>query len=222
MSELLEPLLQSLNLTWTQIQLFLPRVLGALILLALGWIVASVVRRLLVRGLRVLRVDEAAERAGLEDFLLRGGVRFTTVTLVAQIVYWGMFLVVVLAVFNVLGVPIPASTIEQVAGYLPNVLVAVMIAIFGSLLAQFARAALQTYLNNIGMEGAAGFALLAQVAILAFVATVALSQLRIGGAVLVSAFQIAFGSLCLALALAFGLGGRDWAARILDRAGKNR
>lgn len=222
MSQLLDPLTQSLSVTWTQIQLFLPRVLGAVLLLALGWVVASVVRRLLIRLLRALRVDAAAERAGIEDFLLRGGVRFTTVTLFAQIVYWGLFLVVVLAVFNVVGVPIPASTIEQLAGYLPNVMVALIIVIFGSLLARFARGALQTYLNNIGMEGAESFAVLAQGAIMVFVATLALGQLRIGGPVLVSAFQIAFGGLCLALALAFGLGGRDWAARILDRVGKQR
>lgn len=222
MAQLLDPLVASLTVTWTQIQLFLPRLLGALLLLALGWLVARLVRSVLIRLLRALRVDVIAERVGIEDFLLRGGVRFTTVTLIAQIVYWGLFLVVALSTFNVLGVPVPASTIEQVAGYLPNVLVALIIVIFGSLLAQFARGALQTYLNNIGMEGAGAFATLAQAAILTFVVTLALGQLRIGGAVLVSAFQLAFGGLCLALALAFGLGGRDWAARILNDMGKGR
>jgi hypothetical protein len=222
MSQLLDPLVQSLSETWTQVQLFFPRVFAAVVLLALGWILASIVRRLLIRLLLALRVDVAAEKAGIEDFLLRGGVRFTTVTLIAQVLYWGMFLVVVLAAFNVVGVPMPTSTIEQVAGYLPNVMAALLVVIFGSLLARFARAALQAYLDNIGMEGAELFALLAQGAIMVFVATLALGQLRIGGPVLVSAFQIAFGGLCLALALAFGLGGRDWAARILDRAGKGK
>jgi hypothetical protein len=222
MSQLLDPLVQSLNETWRQVQLFFPRVFAAVVLLALGWILASIVRRLLIRLLLALRVDVAAEKAGIEDFLLRGGVRFTTVTLIAQVLYWGLFLVVVLAAFNVVGVPMPTSTIEQVAGYLPNVMAALLVVIFGSLLARFARAALQAYLDNIGMEGAELFALLAQGAIMVFVATLALGQLRIGGPVLVSAFQIAFGGLCLALALAFGLGGRDWAARILDRAGKGK
>lgn len=222
MASLLDPLTESLQLTWMQVQLFLPRLLGALFLLALGWIVASLVRRLLVRLLRAFRVDVVAERAGIEDFLLRGGVRFTTVTLFAQIVYWGLFLVVFLAAFNVLGIPVPTSTIEQVAAYLPNIFIALLIVIFGSLLAQFARSSLQTYLNNIGMEGARTFAMLAYGALLVFVGTLALGQLRIGGEVLTSAFELAFGSLCLALALAFGLGGRHWAARILDRSGKGR
>jgi len=222
MNQMFEPLLESLSVTWTQIQLFLPRALGALLLLTLGWLVAQLVRRVLVRVLHALRVDVVSERIGLEDFLLRGGVRFTAVTLIAQVVYWGLFLVVALSTFNVLGVPVPASTIEHVAGYVPNVLVALLIAIFGSLLAQFARAAILTYLNNVGLQGAHVFATIAHGAILAFVAALALGQLNIGGALLHSAFQLAFGGLCLALALAFGLGGRDWAARVLDGLGKGR
>ena len=222
MEYLFDPLLEALRLTWLQVQLFLPRLLAALLLLGFGWVVASLIRSLLIRALRALRIDAVAERAGVEDFLLRGGVRFTTVTLTAQIVYWGLFLIVVLAAFNVLGIPIPTSTIEQIAAYLPNIFVALIIVIFGSLLAQFAKGTLQTYLNNVGMEGAHTFALLAHGALLVFVATLALSQLKIGGEVLVSAFELAFGSLCLALALAFGLGGRHWAARILDRSGKGR
>jgi hypothetical protein len=58
--------------------------------------------------------------------------------------------------------------------------------------------------------------------LLAFVGTLVLNQLRIGGAVLVSGFQLAFGGLCLAAALAFGLGGRDWAARLIDRTWQSR
>lgn len=219
---LLEPLMETLRATWAQIQTFAPKVLGALLLLTAGWLLAQLVRRLVIRLLRALRVEAAAERAGIEDFLLKGGVRFTTVTLIGQILYWGILLVVVLAVFNVLGVPVPASTIEQVVGYLPNVLVAVIIAIFGSLLARFVRGVVQTYLNNVGVEGAAALSMLTQGALLAFVGTLVLNQLRIGGAVLVSGFQLAFGGLCLALALAFGLGGRDWAARLIDRTWKSR
>jgi hypothetical protein len=218
----LDPLVDTLRTTWSQIQLFLPRVVGALVLLTVGWLLARLARRLVVRTLRFFRVDTAAERAGIEDFLLRGGVRFTTVTLIGQMVYWGLVLVVVLAVFNVLGVPVPASTIEQVAGYLPNVLVAVIIAIFGSLLARIVGGIVQTYLNNVGVEGAAPLSLLTQGALLVFVGTLVLNQLRIGGEVLVSGFQLAFGGLCLAAALAFGLGGRDWAARLIDRTWKSR
>jgi hypothetical protein len=74
-----------------------------------------------------------------------------------------------------------------------------------------------TYLNNIGSKAATVIAALARYAMLAFVVALAFEQLDLRSEILVTGFQIAFGGLCLALALAFGLGGREWAARVLDR-----
>ncbi len=222
MQPLFNQIVDSLRLTWLQVQQFLPRLLGALLFLTIGWLVARLVRAVVIKVLRVARLDVAAERAGIEDFLLKGGVRYTTVTLIGQLLYWGLLLIVALAVFNMLGLPVSNDLINRVAGYLPNVLVALVIVVFGSMLARFVRATVHTYLNNIGVTGAVPISFLAQAAILAFVATLALEQLHIGGQVLVSAFQLAFGGICLALALAFGLGGREWAASFLERTWKQK
>ncbi len=222
MQPLFNQIVDSLRLTWLQVQGFLPRLLGALLFLTVGWLVARLLRAVVIKVLRVARLDVAAERAGIEDFLLKGGVRYTTVTLIGQLLYWGLLLIVALAVFNMLGLPVSNDLINRVAGYLPNVLVALVIVVFGSMLARFVRATVHTYLNNIGVTGAVPISFLAQAAILAFVATLALEQLHIGGQVLVSAFQLAFGGICLALALAFGLGGREWAASFLERTWKQK
>jgi len=222
MSNFLDPITDALRLTWTQLQIVSPHVFGALLFLILGWLVSRTVRKLVLRLLRLLRVESAAERAGLEDFLMRGGVRFTTVTLIANLVYWGLMLVVAMAVFNILGVPISTTLMEEIGSYLPNILVALVIVVFGTMFARFVGATVHTYLNNIGVQGAHVIGFLAQIATLTFVATLALQQLRIGGNVLISAFQLAFGGLCLALALAFGLGGREWAASIIQRTWKER
>ena len=210
------------TLTWLQLQAFLPRLLAAGLILLGGWLLAKLFRKVVIRLLRMAQVEQASERAGLDDFLLRGGVRFTTVTLVGQIAYWGVFLVVALAVFNLLGLPVSTGLIEEVVRYVPSVMVALVIIVFGSLLARFISGAVRTYLDNIGVAGAKAIGFMTQAALLAFVAVLALEQLRIGGQVLVSAFQLAFGGLCLAMALAFGLGGREWAAGILDRSWKAR
>lgn len=131
-------------------------------------------------------------------------------------------MVVALAVFNLLGLPVSTELIDEVVRYVPNVLVALVTLVFGSLLARFIGVAVRTYLDNIGVEGARTIALLTQGALLTFVAILALEQLRIGGQVLISAFQLAFGGFCLAAALAFGLGGREWAAGVLERTWKAR
>jgi hypothetical protein len=100
------------------------------------------------------------------------------------------------------------------------VLVAVLVLIFGTMFAKFFKGISVAYLSNIGIGGAEIISSIGQYAVLVFVISVALEQLSIGGAILVSAFQISFGALCLALALAFGLGGREWAAHILEKLWK--
>lgn len=210
----------SLNQFWIDLGAFFPNLIVAFILLIIGWIIAKVLRGVTVRVLRILRIDVIAERAGIEDFLLKGGVRFTAVTLIAAIMYWAILFIVFLAVLHTLGLGIAADLFNQIILYLPNVIVAIALLIFGTLFAQFVQSALYTYLNNVGVSGSLLVSAIAKYAIIIFVVSISLEQLAIGGDILVSAFQIAFGALCLALALAFGLGGRDWAARVIDNMTK--
>jgi hypothetical protein len=222
MNTVVDPILDALRLTWSQLQVLSPRLLSATLLLIFGWLIARGIRTGLIKVLRLIRLESAAERAGIESFLMRGGVRFTAVTLTGTLVYWLLMLVVALTVFNVLGLQVSAMLLDQVSAYLPNILVALVILVFGLMLARFLGAMVETYLNNIGVERAEEIGFLTRAATIAFVLTLALQQLQFGGDVLLSAFQLAFGGVCLALALAFGLGGREWAAGILHRTRKPR
>jgi hypothetical protein len=139
---------------------------------------------------------------------------------VANLVYWLIQIAVFLAVLNSLGWQTATTLIERMVLYIPNVLIALLVLLVGGVIGKIVRGASYTYLNNMRVEGAASLSNLAQIAIMVFVASIALEQLDIGGQVLVSAFQIAFGAVCLALALAFGLGGREWAAHVLEKLWK--
>jgi hypothetical protein len=216
MTNQLTHLLDVLRGLWTQLASFLPRLGLAIVLLVLGWVLARLVRRLVIRGLRLVKADVAAEKAGIEDFLVQGGVRFTTVTLVGTFVYWAVNLTVILAALTVLGVETAGQTITRLILHVPNVITAVVVLILGTLLGQFVGALTHAYLANLGVAGAGAISAIARWAVIVFVIAVSLEQLAIGGQILVSAFQIAFGALCFALSLAFGLGGRRWAARVLD------
>jgi hypothetical protein len=215
-------ILQSLQTTAQQVAVVTPRLLVAVILLTLGWLLSRGAQRLVVKLLRLLRLDAAAEHTGVEDFLVRGGVRFTAVTLVGQVVYWGLLLIFALAVFNVLGFGFGPTMVDRLADYVPGVLAGLVVLVFGTILARFIRGLAEAYLNNVGVKGATNIAFLVHVALLAFAGMLALEQVGIDLSLLASAFQLAFGGLCLALALAFGLGGRGWAESILERAWKRR
>lgn len=179
-----------------------------MLVLVAGWLVAKFLKRLTARGLRLLRIDVAAEKSGVDDFLIQGGVRYNIITILSTLVYWFVMFAVVLASLNVMGVASASILFNEILLFIPNVIVAISVIIFGSLFARLIQGIVYSYLNNVGIEGAGILGGIAYYAILIFVVSLALAQVAIGGKLLVSAFEIAFGALCLALALAFGLGGK--------------
>ena len=212
--------LDSMKSFWWEVSAALPALFAATVLLLIGWVVARLLRRGVVRLLRLLRIDLLAEKAGIEDFLLQGGVRYTAVTLLADLVYWLIMFTVILATLNSLGLQNASALFNKIILYMPNVIVAILVLMFGAFVARIVRAVTFTYLSNIGISGADVIGHIAQWAILLFVVSIALEQLSLGGQILVSAFQIGFGAICLALAIAFGLGGKDLAAHLLSKIWK--
>lgn len=210
-------LITSLRETAREIGEVLPDLLLALVLLIAGWLIARLVRRMTIRILRAVHVDRLAEQSGFEDFLVRGGVEVTAVTLIAGTIYWLILLGVFVVLLEALGVPTANLLLQRLLVFVPNLVLAIGILVFGSLFARVIGGLVFSYLSNIGSAAAEPIAALARYALLVFVLFMAAEQLAIQSAVLVSAFQIAFAAVCLAAALAFGLGGRDWAEKVISR-----
>lgn len=210
-------LLASLSRLWGDFVAILPDLVLGLILLIVGWLVARLLRRVAIRILRALHVNELAEKAGIDDFLVQGGVPVTTVTLLAGTLYWLILAGVFMILLESLGFTTAGVLVERVVLFVPNLVLATGILVFGALLARVIGAVILSYLSNIGSTAAEPVAALARYAMLVFVLFMAAEQLAIRTEVLVSAFQIAFASVCLAAALAFGLGGREWAAQLIAR-----
>lgn len=210
-------LLQSLRQSAGDLIGVLPDLGLAVLLLVAGWLAARLARRLVLRLLRGVNADELAERAGIDDFLVRGGVDVTAVTIIGGTVYWVILAGVFIALLDALGVRSAGALVERLQLFIPNLVLAVGVLVFGSLLARVIGGLVFSYLSNIGSTAAAPIGTLARYAVLVFVLFMAAEQLAIRTEVLVSAFQIAFAAICLAAALAFGFGGRAWAARIIDQ-----
>ncbi|GBD31687.1 hypothetical protein HRbin33_00646 [bacterium HR33] len=207
----------SLRSFLTQLAGYLPRLIGALVILLVGWIIARWIRVLVAKLLAAVRLDQATKKAGIDDMLRQGGIELTMSGVIAGLVYWLIVLVTLLAAIDSLGLAVASDVLNQVVLFLPNVVVAVLILIFGALFGNLIRGIVATYLAGAQIAGAKVIASIAHYAVLIFAVAVALVQLGIGRELVTSAFQIAFGAVCLALALAFGLGGREWAAKLLDK-----
>lgn len=199
------------------LQAHAPRVGLALLALAAGWLAARFARRLTERVLLFLRFDEAAERSGVDDFLVRGGVRLTARSILAEFAYWTVLAVSAVACFSLLGVAESRELVASIFAFGLRALLAAVIVTFGIAFARMVRVTVSAYLNNLGVQGARPLGSAAQLAVILFVVSLALEQLQLGSRIIVVGFSMIFGGACLALAIAFGLGGRKWAAKVIDK-----
>jgi hypothetical protein len=196
---------------------FLPRLALALLVLLAGWIFAKMVRFAIVRGLRAVNFSVLTERAGMDGFLRDGGIRSDTAGILALLVYWLVILASLVIGFNLLGLTYITDLLGRVILFLPKVMVALLILAFGAYFARFIGNAVTAYCRNIHLQDSDILGRIAQYAIIAFVVLIALDQVNVGGDIVRQTFLIVLAGLVFALALAFGLGGKDWAAEMLER-----
>ena len=196
---------------------FLPRLALALLILVGGWIVAKMARFAIAKGLRAVNFNVLTERAGMDGFLRDGGIRSDTTDIIALLVYWLVILASLVIGFNLMGLTYITDLLGRVILFLPKVMVALLILAFGAYFARFIGNAVTAYCRNVHLQDADLLGRLAQYAIIAFVVLIALDQVNIGGDIVRQTFLIILAGVVLALALAFGIGGKDWAAEMLER-----
>ena len=195
----------------------LPRILLAVLVLAVGWIIAKAVRFAIARGLRAINFNVLTERAGMDGFLRDGGIQTDTAGILALLFYWLVILASLIIGFNLLGLTYITDLLGRVVLFLPKVMVALLILAFGAYFARFVGNAITAYCRNVHLQDADILGNLARYAIIAFVVLIALDQVNVGGDIVRQTFLIVLAGVVFALALAFGLGGKDWAAEMLER-----
>jgi hypothetical protein len=196
---------------------FLPKLLLALFVAALGWLLAKAVRFAVARALRAMNFNVLTERAGTDRFLQQAGMRGDTCTLFGIVAFWIVFLAALIIAFNGLGLTYITDLLQRAVLFTPKLLVAMLIVIFGSYCARFVGNAIQDFCAQAQIPDADMLSRIARYIILTLVVMIALSQVEIGGDIVQRTFLIILAGLMLALALAFGLGGKDWAASLLQR-----
>lgn len=208
---MLEPIRESLH----QIGVFLPRLLLAILILIVGWLVAKAVRFAIVRALRAINFNVVTEKAGIDHFLRQGGTDIDTTRVLGGLFYWLVILAALMIAANSLDLSYVTDLIGRIVLFVPKVVVAVVILVFGAYFARFVAAALTTYLRAIGAGEAELLGRLALYAMMVFVVLIALDQMGLGD-VIRQAFLIIVAAIGLAFALAFGLGGQKRAGEFIE------
>lgn len=210
-------MLEPLRVFLVQMGDFLPRLAIALVVILLGWFLAKAARYAIVRGLRAVNFHVVTDRSGMDGFLRAGGIQSDTTEIMGLIVYWVVILGALVVGFNSLGLIYVTDLLGRVILFVPKVLVALLVLAFGAYFARFIANAVSAYCRNVHIQDAELLGRLAQYAILTFVILIALDQVNIGGDIVRQSFLIILAGVVFALALAFGLGGKEWAAELLER-----
>jgi Conserved TM helix len=200
-----------------QVAAFLPRLLLALVVLAVGWLLAKTARFAVERALRAMNFTVLTERAGTDNFLHQAGMRGDTTTLFGLVAFWLVVLATLMIAFNGLGLTYITDLLGRVVWFTPKLLVAMLVVVFGSYCARFVGGAVQSYCEDAQIPDADLLGRIARYLIVIFVVMIALGQVEVGGDIVQRTFLIILAGLVLALALAFGLGGKEWAAAMLER-----
>lgn len=195
----------------------LPTVLSALVILIVGWIIAKMVKWAVQKVLKTINFDSITDKVGINKYLKQGGIKKGSTGLVSALVYWMIMLAVLTAFFNTLGLEQVSNLFNDIIMYIPKILVGCLLFVVGMYLAEFVSGLVVGALKSGGVANAETFGKFANFAVMFFVVSIVLSQLGIGGGIISSLVSIVLGSLGLALSLAFGLGGKDWAAGLIDR-----
>lgn len=191
---------------------YLPQLIGAIIILIVGYIIARVLMSVVARLLQGIGFDRWMERAGIKQVFDRAETRETPATVIAKLIFWFVFIIAIVMATDALGIPQVSEVFAQLIAYIPNIIAAILILILAALLANF--------LSGV-VRGATGNELLgsiARYAIIVYAVFAALTQLGIAVQLTANTFLIVLGAVALAAAIAFGLGSREVARDIVEKA----
>jgi hypothetical protein len=195
----------------------IPRVIGFLVILIIGWIVASLLEKAVSALLHAVKFNNLAERAGFAGFVQKMGVKTDSSGFLAVIVKWFVRLIVLVVAFDALGLPAVSDVLRQLLLWLPNLVVALVVLVIGGLIANALSSLVRGATAEAGFDNPDRLAKVAAIAVWAFAIVIAVNQIGIAATLVNTLFMGVVGAVSLAAALAFGLGGRETAAKVVEK-----
>ncbi len=209
-------LVASWGQVWTSVLGILPRILGAIVVFAIGLVLAFWVKRLVTEVLKLLKVQKLSKSAGIDKYLAKADIKFDLVGLIAMITEWLIILVFFLAVVDILGLSAVSTVLTRVLGYIPNVIAAALIFAAGYIVAGLVDGLVRGALTSVDHDAAKPVGKLAKWLILLITVFAAIDQLQIARNFIATFFQGLTYTIVLVVGLSVGLGAKDLVSRILN------
>ncbi len=193
----------------------IPKIVGFLLVVLIGWFIASALAKAVAVILRKIDFNGLAQRSGFAGFVHNMGVQTDSAGFIAEVTKWFVRLIVLVAAFDVLGLPAVSEVLRELLLWLPNLIVALVVLVIGGLAAKALGGVVRGSATEAGFGNPDMLAKIAQVAVWSFAIIVAVNQLGIATTLVNTLFMATVGTVALAAGLAFGLGGRETAGEIV-------
>lgn len=206
---------------WLGVVSFVPNLVIAIVVVLLGWGIGALLGRVVSQIIKAIKIDEALRRAGVEDFLNKGGLNLNSGSFLGGLVRWFVILVFLIGALEILHLSQVTVFLRDIINYLPQVIVAVLILIAAGLVADAMKKIVLSSAMTAEISSAGFLATLTKWIIWVFAFLVAFSQLGIATGFIQTIFTGLVVALSLGLGLAFGLGGQEAAGRVIEKMGKD-
>lgn len=205
---------------WLGVSQFIPNLFAAIVIVLVGWGIGVLFGRVVSQIVKSIKIDEALRRAGVEDFLNKGGLNLNSGAFLGGLVRWFVILVFLIAALDVLKLSQVTTFLRDILNYLPQVIVAVLILVVAAVVSDVMKRIVMSSAMTTGIASAGFLATITKWAIWIFAILVALSQLGIAVGFIQTIFTGLVVALSLGLGLSFGLGGQEAASKVIDRISK--
>lgn len=217
MENFLNLVLEPLKELFVKFKAFVPNILAMLLILLVGLIVARIIRLALVKFLSAVNFDSWSDRMGFTKLMRKGDVWSKPATVVANMVFWLLVIITLLAGLYALQIDAMKQLVASVIGYIPQLFSAMMILVIGYVFAEFVSRAVLIAAANSGFHYAKLLSKAVNTLLFVLILAMVLEQLQIAPTVVLAAFSIVFGGIVVALAISFGVGGIPAARRMIER-----
>jgi hypothetical protein len=194
----------------------IPKVIGFIVILVIGWIIAAALAKAVAGLLRAVNFNALAQRSGFSGFVEKMGLHTDAAGALALITRWFVRLIVLVVAFDALGLPAVSNVLQQLLLWLPNLVVALVVLVIAGLLANALSSLIRGAAAEAGLSNPDLLASVARVTVLIFGIVVAVNQIGVAKELVNTLFMGFVAALSLALGLSFGLGGRETASEIVS------
>ncbi|MFK7834164.1 MAG: hypothetical protein AB8B52_12900 [Winogradskyella sp.] len=208
--------LQSLTTMWLEITKIFPNIIGALIVLILGWIITKLIVKLIKKVLKLAKVSKLDAKINEIEIVEGKQLNFDTVKVVSKFVKWIMYIVLLITASDIMGLEIISEQVSALLAYLPQLFAALVIFMLGLLFANFVKNGLKSLFESMDMSGGKMISQIVFFLLLTFISITALNQAGIDTQIITNNINMIIAAFLLAFTIAFGLGAREVVGKLLN------